>query len=202
MENLFDELKNLVYFNVSQNIINGEIPSLLSHKPKIEQLDLHFNQLSGIIPVNLEQMRALEYLNLQGNKLVGSIPLELNNLEHLHTLALSYNKLIGSIPLQLNDQLSNLTRLYLHSNKLRGEAPLTEKTMTEYITDCGEDFLTCHDCSICCNDEKACINNIRIQMLPSVYVFITIFVVVLLCYSNKKKIMRTDLLKKQFHEKV
>lgn len=208
MENLLNELINLKYFNVSKNELTGAIPPFYHNVSNITHFDMHMNRITGTLPLGFAHIQSLEHLNLQGNRIVGSIPFELNNLKTLELLALSHNQLIGSIPLEF-EELPRLNRVYLHANRLRGDAPPTDKTMEEYITDCGEDeaggdFVICSDCTKCCNSENSCIgkNRLDIRSMYSMFIFAVVFIIMVFCYTNKKKIMRTRLLQKFFQNNV
>lgn len=188
MENLLNELINLKYFNVSKNELTGAIPPFYHNVSNITHFDMHMNRITGTLPLGFTQMQSLEHLNL--HRIVGSIPFELNNLKTLKLLALSHNQLIGSIPLKF-EKLPQLNRVYLHANGLRGDAPATDKTMEEYITDCGEDEA---------GAENSCIDKNKLGIGP--IIFAVAFTIMVFCYTNKKKIMRTRLLQKFFQNNV
>lgn len=72
--------------------------------------------------------------------------------------------------------------------------PQPTKKMEEYITDCGK----------CCNSENSCIdkNKLGIRPMYSMFIFAVAFTIMVFCYTNKKKIMRTRLLQKFFQNNV
>ncbi|XP_031399685.1 receptor-like protein EIX2 isoform X2 [Punica granatum] len=67
-------LHNLQNLNLSQNDLWGEIPQEIADLKKLESFDLSINQLSGPIPRSLSELSFLSYLNLSFNQLSGPIP--------------------------------------------------------------------------------------------------------------------------------
>ena len=119
------EIGNLIYLEylyLSENQLSGTIPSALGVLSNLIELSLWSNELTGTIPPVLGRLENLEVLQLGSNELSGPIPTELANLINLEELGLHSNNLIGVIPPQL-DKLTNLTALYLGQNKLSGTIP-------------------------------------------------------------------------------
>ncbi|CAN1755050.1 Leucine-rich repeat receptor protein kinase EMS1 [Linum perenne] len=81
--------------NLSDNLINGGLPSSIGNLSFLSSLDLHGNSLSGTIPVEMRNLLQLEYLDLSGNRLFGEIPESLCILSSLNHLNLSGNELEG-----------------------------------------------------------------------------------------------------------
>ena len=108
--------------DLSENELNGTIPTALGDLTYLEVLDLSENQLRGNIPPELGNLAHLESLNLFSNGLSGTIPPELGSLSNLELLLLADNNLRGPIPPEL-DQLANLTYLILADNGLTGSIP-------------------------------------------------------------------------------
>lgn len=83
-EDMFDLLRELQYFNISQNMFTGVLPSLFyddyyyididSHgnsytitlPPKITHFDVHDNSFEKTIPIEFGDLSDLQHLNLQG----------------------------------------------------------------------------------------------------------------------------------------
>ncbi|KAI3874269.1 hypothetical protein MKX03_014301 [Papaver bracteatum] len=143
---LISELKALKWLDLSNNKLQGPIPSSFGNLTQLEFLDLSLNIFGSSIPPELGKLKNLRSLNLSGNYLVSNIPDELKNLENLQDLQVSGNKLNGSIPSWIgnftklrffaayeNDlsgkipgnlgSLSGLRLLNLHSNLLEGPIP-------------------------------------------------------------------------------
>ncbi|GJX39449.1 MDIS1-interacting receptor like kinase 2-like protein [Tanacetum coccineum] len=115
-------MKSLTELSLSENQLNGSIPSSLGDLTSLIFLSLYTNQLSGPIPIELGNMKSLTVLYLSNNKLSGPIPIELGNMTSLTRLVLSENQLNGSIPSSLK-YLRSLQILALHVNKLSGPIP-------------------------------------------------------------------------------
>ncbi len=112
----------VVYLDLSDNNLSGEIPPELASLIHLHTLVLSDNDLGGEIPRELGNLSNLEGLALGGNQLTGEIPPELGNLANLTSLDLSSNRLSGEIPPELGG-LSNLNGLFLLGNQLTGEIP-------------------------------------------------------------------------------
>ncbi|GJU58707.1 leucine-rich repeat-containing protein [Tanacetum coccineum] len=85
-------------------------------------LDLSNNKLNGTLPSWLFTFPSLQYLYLQNNMFSGKVPFESFALPSLQELDLSGNtQLAGHIDVQTFLQLTNLTFLSLSSNNFSGE---------------------------------------------------------------------------------
>jgi len=129
-----DRNGRVVELDLSENELNGTIPSELGSLTHLEGLNLSQNQLSGTIPFELGNLTNLTALSLFGNRLSGGIPSELGNLINLEVLALFENNLRGTIPLELAE-LDNLRWLMLSGNQLSGSIPseLSKLTNLEWL---------------------------------------------------------------------
>ena len=110
-----DRNGRVVELDLSENELNGTIPSELGNLTYLETLNLSENQLRGTIPPELGNLTNLAVLNLFDNRLSGTIPSELGNLSNLGSLTLFDNNLRGTIPSNLA-KLNNLRWLLLWSN--------------------------------------------------------------------------------------
>jgi len=116
-------LANLAfYFNLSNNLLHGPVPSKLSKMTMIQAIDISANQLTCYIPSVLKRCKEVEYMNISCNTLEGPIPVSLSELLSLQDLDLSSNNLSGGIPISLAD-LTMLHDLNFSFNKLLGEVP-------------------------------------------------------------------------------
>ncbi|KAL3010311.1 hypothetical protein AAZX31_07G134800 [Glycine max] len=110
---------NLQHLNLSGNNIQGSIPSELSQLSLMYSLDLSENQLSGKIPENiLADGHPLQFLKLSNNMLEGPI---LNIPNGLETLILSHNRFTGRLPSNIFN--SSLVSLDVSNNHLVGKIP-------------------------------------------------------------------------------
>ena len=126
------ELGHLAYLEglyLSENQLSGSIPSAISVLSNLIELNLWTNELTGPIPPELGRLANLEMLHLGKNELSGTIPPELGNLTHLEGLGLFSNKLTGVIPAELGD-LTNLEWLSLTENQFSGPIPPTLDKLT------------------------------------------------------------------------
>lgn len=84
--------------DLSNNNLNGEIPTSIGNLSSLRLLNLSGNQLGWKIPPSLGEISTLEQLDLSKNNLSGEIPGELSTLSKLAVLNVSSNKLCGRIP--------------------------------------------------------------------------------------------------------
>ena len=127
---------SLVQIDLSNEGLDGTLPTQLGGLVSLTSLDLSSNQLSGAIPSELGLLVELVTLDLSDNELSGAIPTQLSNgtaplgsLSALATLDLSNNRLDGAIPTQLNT-LPALVTLDLSENRLDGTIPTLPGTLT------------------------------------------------------------------------
>jgi Leucine-rich repeat (LRR) protein len=93
-------------------------------------LDLSDNQLDGTIPSTIGQLTRLIWLDLgsaqlrsSNNKLKGSIPTAIGQLTQLNNLDFGYNSLTGSVPTELLELKQLTSTLGLQGNSLTGLLP-------------------------------------------------------------------------------
>ena len=117
------QLQNLRVLYLGGNGLTGPIPTELGRLQKLTKLGLDRNRLTGLITPGIAQLQNLDFLNLGGNGLTGPIPAEFGRLQNLRTLVLEGNELTGAIPVELA-QLRNLFYLHLgYNNWLTGAIP-------------------------------------------------------------------------------
>ena len=122
------EAMHLVWLNLSENRLSGEILSELGNLTRLQSLDLHDNELTGDIPSELGNLTRLQYLLLYDNKLTGEVP-EFSESSRLFSVYLNDNNLSGNLPPGLP---RSLTSLVVSDNPLlSGRLPLDPMVHTE-----------------------------------------------------------------------
>ena len=151
-------------FDVSENLLQGNLPNALLDCPELETIVMTHNEFVGSIPTEVGKLKNLkkamfnrnrlvgsipkeifdasqiEVLMLQSNSLTGIIPTQVGNLENATQILLNHNSLKGSIPQTINN-LKKIQYLHLHNNQLTGRAPemiFASKDRHNFITDCGD----------------------------------------------------------------
>ncbi|KAL3738588.1 hypothetical protein ACJRO7_020029 [Eucalyptus globulus] len=149
----FSSLKSLVLRNCG---LHGEFPVSIFQLPKLEVLDISYNDnLSGFIleqqwgnplkslslggtifssslPSSLSNLSQLAYIDLRGSKFMGQIPASFTNLTQLSYLDLSKNNFTGGISHWLVD-LPKLNYLNLSVNQLSGALPISFENLTQLV---------------------------------------------------------------------
>ncbi|KAK9741856.1 hypothetical protein RND81_03G134200 [Saponaria officinalis] len=121
---------SLQVLDLSDNVLAGGIPTLLSKFSNLELLSLSKNSLTGTIPKTVGELKALTVLDLSENKLSGSIPSEIGGATSLREMILEKNLISGNIPTSL-EHCSSLSLLDLSHNSLKGPIPLALSKLDE-----------------------------------------------------------------------
>ncbi|KAA3486232.1 putative LRR receptor-like serine/threonine-protein kinase [Gossypium australe] len=109
---------HLVYLDLSENRLSGEIFVNLSQALNLRHLNLAYNRLARQKFPRIGMLSSLEYLNLSKTSLVGHIPSEISELSYLHTLDVSSNNLSGEIPVPVLQKLPLMKRFNFSYNNL------------------------------------------------------------------------------------
>ncbi|KAL8459620.1 hypothetical protein ACS0TY_036928 [Phlomoides rotata] len=115
-------LGELVYLELDNNALSGEIPPALGRFRNLTLLNLAHNRLTGMLPPVLGNLTNLVVLSLESNNFDGEIPPQISQLVMLSKLNLSSNGLNGLIPSSMSS-LKNLGNLDLQGNSLSGPIP-------------------------------------------------------------------------------
>ncbi|CAN0920184.1 Receptor-like protein EIX2 [Linum grandiflorum] len=128
---LMPRLRNL---HLSDNSLNGTIPSSICKMADLQVVSLRNNHLSGELPDCWEQLSSLWVVDVSNNNLSGKIPSSMGLMRTLGMLLLSENNLDGEIPSSLQN-LSALTSIDLGENQLSGEVPwwIGEKLSATFV---------------------------------------------------------------------
>ncbi|KDP43128.1 hypothetical protein JCGZ_26661 [Jatropha curcas] len=116
-------LSNLLVFNVRNNELRGELIDCWESSQFLWVLDASNNRLSGSIPRSLGHLSSLGMLLLSNNNLVGEIPSSLQNCSVLKSIDLGGNRLSGEFPSWIGVTVSSIFILRLRSNLLDGHIP-------------------------------------------------------------------------------
>ncbi|KAA3472503.1 receptor-like protein 12 [Gossypium australe] len=112
-----------VFYSVSNNSLNGEIPEQLCNLSSLSILDFSYNNISGGIPVCLSNFsKSLLVLKVRSNQLDGPIPSGWATGNRLKMIDLSKNKLQEKIPKSLME-CKLLEYLDLGNNQIRDAFP-------------------------------------------------------------------------------
>lgn len=91
-------LSTLTSIDLSNNELEGEVPSDFGKLKGLRFLNLSKNSIGGFIPYSLAEIRQLEALDLSTNVFSGKLPGELDSLSFLSSFNVSNNNLSGSVP--------------------------------------------------------------------------------------------------------
>mmetsp|Transcript_18131 Transcript_18131/g.28028 ORF Transcript_18131/g.28028 Transcript_18131/m.28028 type:complete len:777 (-) Transcript_18131:173-2503(-) len=128
--------------DLSNQQVNGSIPSEISLLTTLEHLLLSENSMGGSIPPEIRSLTNLKILDIQSNKFTGKIPDEIGELIKLTHLDLSYNDFHGSIPDSIGE-LKYLRYLVIESCTLNGTIPHSVGNLTSLVElDLENNFLT------------------------------------------------------------
>ncbi|GJU08774.1 phytosulfokine receptor 1-like protein [Tanacetum coccineum] len=113
---------NLVYLDVSLNLISGDLPDFFHTFPNLSYFAAHSNNIGGRIPVSLLNSGSISSLILRNNSFSGLIRLNCSAMVNLELLDLTDNKFIGTIPDNL-PTCQSLKVIDLGGNNLTGQIP-------------------------------------------------------------------------------
>ncbi|XP_059633723.1 receptor-like protein EIX2 [Cornus florida] len=122
LTNIDELMPQLKYLYLSENRLNGTIPSSICTMKGLQVLSLRSDQLSGEFPQCWNEAQPLWVVDVANNNLSGNISKSMGFLSSLYILMLSNNSLEGEIPPIL--QNCSLTHIDLGDNRLSGYLPL------------------------------------------------------------------------------
>lgn len=110
---IFGNILNLSYFDVTANKLTGELPPSLSQLTKLSAVHFGNNNFTGNLP-DLGQSDQMYYLTFWDNQFSGTIPESYNNFERIQYIHFENNQLSGPVPAGLFQP--GLQRIRLHEN--------------------------------------------------------------------------------------
>ncbi|XP_002449858.2 receptor kinase-like protein Xa21 [Sorghum bicolor] len=113
----------LTSLDLSQNMLQGEIPVTVGRLYRLRYLDISNNSLQSEISAGLRNCSNLVSIRLGKNQLTGGIPDWLGGLSKLQGVLLGPNNFTGVIPQSLTN-LSSLREINLGTNHLEGTIPM------------------------------------------------------------------------------
>lgn len=116
---------SIMIYDVSNNMLTGEVSPLFCNLTSLNSLDFSNNNLVGTIPRCIGNISiSLAALNFRNNSFRGAIPQLLchNRISSLRTIDFSYNQLQGQLPPSLSE-CSMLESVVLSSNHLSDKFP-------------------------------------------------------------------------------
>ncbi|TMW85190.1 hypothetical protein EJD97_023606, partial [Solanum chilense] len=113
---------SLQFLNLSHNSLTGRLPQF--HYYSLEYLDLKFNSLQGPLPSSICNMSKLILLDLSHNYFSDSVPHCLGSLDLLTALDLRRNNLTGNLP-PLCAQSTSLSTIVVNGNRFEGPVPVS-----------------------------------------------------------------------------
>ncbi|KAF8027803.1 hypothetical protein BT93_E0662 [Corymbia citriodora subsp. variegata] len=111
--------RSLIILDLSINSLNGTIPSCLGKSYYLQILNLGKNKLESMNPHAYPKGCALKIIDLSENRLQGIVPRSLANCKMLEYLNFGYNQILDGFPLWLSE-LTELRAIILKSNKFHG----------------------------------------------------------------------------------
>jgi Leucine rich repeat len=117
------ELPKLVVLDMSDNDLDGTLPTTIPVQNALLLVALHKNQLSGKVPGSLTNLGKLEHIDLSNNAFTGAMPTELFNMTSLYYIYLSENNFTaGRIP-HMNATMNQLHEISLKNTNRVGSLP-------------------------------------------------------------------------------
>ncbi|CAL5410577.1 unnamed protein product [Camellia sinensis] len=114
---------NTSQFHLQSNLFSGSIPSNIDDlMPQLRGLYLSDNHLNGTIPSSICTMNSLQVLSLRTNQLSGELAQCWNGSQYLMVIDVAHNNLSSIIPSSIG-VISSLFMLVLSNNNLEGEIP-------------------------------------------------------------------------------
>uniref|UniRef100_A0A7S1D506 L domain-like protein n=1 Tax=Cyclophora tenuis TaxID=216820 RepID=A0A7S1D506_CYCTE len=113
----------LEIFDVNNNLITGEIPTMIGDFSQLQRLSLSVNRIRGTIPTEIGRLQSGLRMYYSDNLLVGTIPTEIGLLTAMEYFFVSRNNNInGTIPTEVGN-MASLLSFGAIQNSLTGTLP-------------------------------------------------------------------------------
>lgn len=119
--------------DVSNNLLDGSVPSMIFHHKYLTVLDLHNNLFYGNFPDDIVSNENLEFLSMQHNAMVGPVSDRIGFLKNLKHFDISMNGFTGTIPDTIQE-LSSLQSLATSGNDF-SQQPMMDLSMLSDLRD-------------------------------------------------------------------
>ncbi|KAK9127392.1 hypothetical protein Syun_016189 [Stephania yunnanensis] len=117
-------MPNLQFLTLSNNLIEGSIPSSICNLKRLRTVGLSSNNLSGELPQECwKDLEYLEVIDLSNNHLSGKVPISIWSAPRLSLLSLSKNDFSGNLPPNLKT-VGPLRVIDLGENSFSGNLPM------------------------------------------------------------------------------
>ncbi|GJP29542.1 hypothetical protein CLOM_g17129 [Closterium sp. NIES-68] len=124
------ELTTLTYLRIAKTDLNGSIPDGLSSLVRLQHLDLSYNSITGSIPQAISSLTSLTVLGLSYMDLTGPFPSWIPGHIRLNYVSLVGNRISGSMPESLGSVI-NLNVFSVWQNQLSGTIPESIGSLTQ-----------------------------------------------------------------------
>ncbi len=108
----------VVALKLTNNNLNGELPTSIGNLIHLKVLNLHNNTIKGNIPVSIGNLGKLISLNISLNIFQGNVPEEISKIESLEYLYIYSNDFIGFLPSKVN-KLPNLKSIRMYATNMK-----------------------------------------------------------------------------------
>ena len=125
-------LPNVYHLDLTNNTLNGDIPTEIGAMTKLRNLFLSENEgfVPGPIPETFKDLTQLKEFSLKGTNRDGNLPDFISTFGSLILLDLSSNDMNGFLPSSYGD-LVNLEFMLLNGNVFNGEVPTSYAKLTK-----------------------------------------------------------------------
>uniref|UniRef100_A0A0D9WLL0 non-specific serine/threonine protein kinase n=1 Tax=Leersia perrieri TaxID=77586 RepID=A0A0D9WLL0_9ORYZ len=135
----------LYILDLSNNNLSGHLPDCWNRNSTLRVVDFSNNNLEGEIPSSMGSFSRLRSLHLNNNRLSGMLPSSLQYCKMLILLDVGENNLKGYIPLWIAKSLDSLMILRLRSNQFYGNIPTCLSQLQGlHVLDLGNNKLSGH----------------------------------------------------------